>query len=378
MFIVGALAPAQGATLIEGVSFAARSDGGGYVMRIETTGVVNAFQTPQRIDPAQISFVLYNVGLGEDIRRAPPAGPVIDYELVAEKGHVRIRLALDPNARVSVEAYRDRASTDILVNLSYASPVRLVSNIEPAPPVDRASRWVLDTIVIDAGHGGHDTGTSHHGVDEKDLVLDVTMRVGALLDKFMPAVDIVYTRTDDTFISLHERGHIANKAGAKLFVSIHANAAYNSSAHGTETYFLGLHKSESARRVMERENQVVQLEDNPGHYDEFDQQELILQTLAQSSYLRKSQQLAGIVQKAFTEEVGRHNRGVKQAGFLVLWAASMPAILVELGFVSNSQEARYLSSESGKSEMASAIFRAIRDFKIQYDNDLNSDTARRN
>ena len=368
-----------GSTLVEGVSFSSRSDGGGFVIRIETTGLVNAFRSPRPYREHGVELILYNVELSERLDRAAPKGPVQEYSIVSDDGHVYIRLMLKPSARVDVEAYRDRTSTDLLVNLSYAgTPMQLASTSpgtsgsgsQSAP--SGFSRWKLDTIILDAGHGGHDTGTNHHGIEEEDVVLDVTMRVGALIQKFMPDVKVVYTRTSDRFVTLRDRGHIANQAGGKLFISIHANAARNSSARGSETYFLGMHRSESAERVMERENEVVRLEENQEHYEQYDQQALILRTMAQSTYMKKSQELAGLIQHQFNEEAGRPDRGVKQAGFLVLWAASMPAVLVELGFVSNPAEGRYLASESGKSEMSAAIFRAVRDFKEQYDNDLAS------
>ncbi|MFO7315201.1 N-acetylmuramoyl-L-alanine amidase, partial [Rhodothermus marinus] len=140
--------------------------------------------------------------------------------------------------------------------------------------------------------------------------------------------------------------------------------------------FLGLHKTEAARRVMERENSVVRLEDDPSQYEHFTEQELILMTLAQSAYLRKSEKLAMLVQEQFAERVGRVNRGVKQAGFYVLWSASMPAILVELGFLTNPQEAAFLKSKEGQAYMASAIFRAVRTFKEHYERELAFPAAR--
>jgi N-acetylmuramoyl-L-alanine amidase len=172
-------------------------------------------------------------------------------------------------------------------------------------------------------------------------------------------------------VTLKNRGRIANQAGGKLFISIHANAARNRTATGTETYFLGLHKTAAARQVMERENEVVKLESNPEAYEGLDEQALIVQTLTQSAYMRKSEELASFIQDQFTNRVGRKNRGVKQAGFYVLWNASMPSILVELGFVTNPTEAAFLNSEAGQEYLASAIFRAVRDYKIQYEKGLN-------
>jgi N-acetylmuramoyl-L-alanine amidase len=236
---------------------------------------------------------------------------------------------------------------------------------------DARARWRLDTVVIDAGHGGHDAGAiGPGGLREKDVVLQVALRVGRYLEALL-GVNVVYTRQDDRFITLRDRGRIANAAAGKLFISIHANAAYNRSAQGTETYFLGMHKTEAAERVMERENSVIQYEKDPTAYDGLDQRALIEQALAQSAYMRSSEELAGLVQEQFTGQIGRIDRGVKQAGFYVLWGASMPAVLVELGFITNAQEAAFLQSENGQIYLASAIFRAVRSFKTQYEKGLD-------
>ena len=196
------------------------------------------------------------------------------------------------------------------------------------------------------------------------------MKLGDYLESNLN-VNVVYTRETDEFVELRNRGRIANEAGGKLFVSIHANSAPNRSAYGTETFFLGPYRTEAARRVMETENRVVLLESDPEHYDRLDEDALIRQTLAYSSYLRKSEELADLIERQFEERVGRNSRGVKQAPFYVLWSASMPSILVELGFLTNRDEARFLASDDGQTYLASAIFRAIRDFKEQYERGLN-------
>ena len=220
--------------------------------------------------------------------------------------------------------------------------------------------------MLDAGHGGHDGGASANGIREKDITLAVAKKVGHYVEDRL-GIRVVYTREDDRFIELHERGRIANESCGKLFVSIHANAAGSSSAHGSETFFLGLHKSESAADVMERENSVVALESDPGLYAGFDDAEIIVQTLATTAYQRESERLASLIQDQFEHRAERPSRGVKQAGFLVLWRASMPAVLIELGFVTNPSEARFLRSEYGQDLLASAIFRSIRDYKEQYE-----------
>ena len=182
-------------------------------------------------------------------------------------------------------------------------------------------------------------------------------------------VRVVYTRTDDHFETLRDRGRIANRAGGKLFVSIHANAAGAASASGTETYFLAPHLWTSAQEVMDRENAVIQMETAPDLYAEFTDQGNILQAMAMSAYQEESQALARLVEGQFLGQQ-RRSRGVKQAGFLVLWAASMPAILVETGFVSNPAEARLLSSPAGQEQTARAVFQAIAAYKGRYERGL--------
>ena len=180
---------------------------------------------------------------------------------------------------------------------------------------------------------------------------------------------VVYTRADDRFITLDGRGEIANESCGKLFVSIHANSG-GSSAHGTETYFLAPHRSESARQVMERENDVVRMESNPSLYATYEGEGGIMSTLAMGAYQEESQGLAGLVEREIGRGLNRTSRGVKQAGFWVLWRASMPAILVETGFVTNPEEARYLNSAEGQDAIAGGVFRAIQTYKERYERGL--------
>lgn len=234
-----------------------------------------------------------------------------------------------------------------------------------------AERWKLDTIVLDAGHGGWDEGAvSSTGLKEKDLALFMVRKLGALLEQEL-GVSVIFTRTGDDFVPLARRGKIANQSGGKLFVSIHANKSRTRSARGTETYFLGTHRSDSARVVMERENEVVEMENSADQYQIMDSGALARKRLTQSTNLQHSEALASMIQTSFTDYAGRENRGVKQAGFYVLFGASMPAVLVELGFLSNPEEARYLSTNSGQTQMVRAIFQAIARFKRDYEKALN-------
>ena len=361
---------------VQSVSFAERADRQGYVVRVHTTGPIGAYGEP-RVEEGTIAWKLYNTDAAQAFQAASAPGPVADYRVEAQGEHLVLLFNLAAGTQVNVEAYRDRASDDLLMSVTYErrAPVRVVSageqpaaaqgSVGTGGPGNAGTRWEFDTVVIDAGHGGHDPGAQSYGLDEKDVVLGIAKKLGQYIDERLPGVEIVYTRKTDRFVTLRDRGHIANRAGAKLFISIHANAARNHAAHGTETYFLGTHKTETARKVMERENSVIKLEDNPDQYE--DLTDGVIETLAQSAYMRQSERLASLVQAQFAERVERKNRGVKQAGFLVLWAASMPAILVETGFVTNRAEARFLGSDRGQDLIASGIFRAVRTFKKQYD-----------
>lgn len=373
------------------VSFSPRSDQNGYVIRIHTTDHVGAYQEPEWLEPQRLQFVLFYTELAPDLQQDPPQGPIRAYTIEPRGGHLVFQFELDRRVAAEAAAYRDRHSTDVLIGLTIVQPTPFAAEAEALPqptrsdlppaqtvalnyeaskPLKVADRWHLDTVVIDPGHGGKDPGAVANGVREKDITLAVALKLGEYLKRLL-GVRVVYTRKDDRFVGLRERGRIANEAGGKLFISLHCNAMPGSSwVHGAETYFLGLHKTEAARRVMERENSVVRLEEDPAQYEHFTEQELILMTLAQSAYLRKSEKLAMLVQEQFAERVGRVNRGVKQAGFYVLWSASMPAILVELGFLTNPREAAFLKSEAGQTYMASAIFRAVRTFKEHYEREL--------
>lgn len=229
----------------------------------------------------------------------------------------------------------------------------------------------LTKVVIDAGHGGKDPGAvSANGYYEKTVALNVSLMLGEYIEENFPEVEVIYTRDTDVFIELYERANIANRNEADLFISIHANAAKNTAAYGSETFVLGLHKSAANMEVAKRENSVIEMEDNTEDHYEVDlntPEGHIMLSLIQDAYLDQSISLANMVQYQFTERVKRKDRGVKQAGFAVLYKTTMPSILVELGFLSNPDEEEFLKSDLGQDYMASAIYRAFRDYKDDID-----------
>ncbi len=226
----------------------------------------------------------------------------------------------------------------------------------------------IKTVVIDPGHGGKDPGAI--GVTktkEKDVVLTVGLLLGKKIKKAFPDIKIIYTRSTDEFIGLAERASKANKAGADLFISLHCNAAGNKQAYGLETWVLGLHKSAASLEVAKKENNAILMED--GHeqtYEDFnpnDPDAYIALAMRQNAFLGLSLNFADLIQKNCIGDLGRKDRGVKQAGFVVLYRATMPSVLVELGFLSNATEEKFLKSKDGQEKLASELFDAFKQYK---------------
>lgn len=232
------------------------------------------------------------------------------------------------------------------------------------------------TVVLDAGHGGRDPGKKISGVQEKDIALKVVKKLGVLLEKHKD-IKVIYTRTTDKFLPLDERAAIANKAKADLFVSIHCNAAANKNAKGNETWVLGLHRTDDNLEVVQRENAVILLEDNYQEryagFDPNDPSSFAASLLSQEDFLDNSIEMASHVQTRLEKELKRKNRGVKQAGFAVLRLSYMPSVLIETGFVTNTEERKFLNSNWGQNKMAVSIFNAIKDY--QKNRDINNFTV---
>ena len=225
----------------------------------------------------------------------------------------------------------------------------------------------VKVVCIDAGHGGKDGGCLGASSKEKDVALSIALKLGEHIQENFPDVKVVYTRKTDVFIELYERAKIANKAKADLFICIHANAADSKTAAGTETFVMGLHKSESNLKVAKRENSSILLEeDYKTKYSDFDPnspESYIVLTMRQNAFIDQSLNLAAKIQVQFTDRVGRKNRGVKQAGFLVLHQTNMPSVLIETGFLTNKEEEKFLTSNIGQDYMASAVYRAFKSYK---------------
>ncbi|MFB6097813.1 MAG: N-acetylmuramoyl-L-alanine amidase, partial [Salinibacter sp.] len=317
LFLLLAGGSVQADVRVTGVSFAARADGQGYVMRLRTTGRPEAYML-QSIDEHTLKWVVYNASLDEGYEGEGAKGPVKRYTTTQRNGHLVLRVALKPQFSVSATAYRDGASDDLLLNLAYDGAVPTTGasfsssdsasepTSESAPKAGQPAasgglasiasmtrqRSKLDTIVIDPGHGGKDPGAVANGLMEKNIVLDVALKLGDYIENRL-GIEVAYTRTKDRFIPLEERGHFANRVGGDLFISLHVNAYRSSAVNGTETYFLGRSKTDAARRVMRQENSVVQeYEKNPERYEEYDAEAFVKGELFLSASMQFSEELA--------------------------------------------------------------------------------------
>lgn len=246
----------------------------------------------------------------------------------------------------------------VLLSLSFTNPI---------PSVNEGK---LKTIIIDAGHGGKDPGASGTKAREKDVTLAIALKLEEVLKEKMPDLNVILTRSEDEFIELHNRAKHAYGNEADFFISIHCNSNNNTKAHGTETYVMGLHKEDANLNMIMNENKAILLEENhEEEYDGFDPTSAasyILFSLVQNAFIKQSSSLAKKIEAEFVDD-GRHSRGVKQAGFLVLWKAGTPSILIETGFISNKEEEEFLNSETGQQHIANSIYAAVESYSLELD-----------
>lgn len=229
------------------------------------------------------------------------------------------------------------------------------------------ANYAIKKIVIDAGHGGHDPGCHGKYSKEKHVALSIALKLGKLIEDNHPEIQVIYTRKTDKFIELSERAAIANRNNADLFISIHCNAIAKSSHRGTETWIMGTHRASDNLDVAKRENAAILLEDNYiNKYDGFNPnspESNIIFSLYQNAYMDQSANFANKVEKQFINFQNRESHGVKQAGFVVLWRAAMPAALIETGFLTNGQDESIMGNARGQQKIAESIYRAFRGYK---------------
>jgi len=297
---------------------------------------------------AMVDTTSINNGLARGVIRR------IESDQIGETAQVAFKLG---SKVISHEWYQSLDPNEIVITLR--TPLgKIEERIENVKEKQR-----LDTVVLDAGHGGKDPGSrGKYGTKEKDVVLDITKRIGRLLEK-NTRIKVIYTRDEDVFVPLIKRTKIANDADGKMFVSIHANSNNNRKVQGYETYLYSLAKSDDAIEVASRENSVIQFEEKAGQYKDLSGEKLILATMAQSMFLKESEDLAAIIQMELDKKLTTPNRGVKQAGFYVLYGASMPNVLVEIGFISNPAEEKKLKQGKYRQMIANAVYEGIKHFK---------------
>jgi len=267
-----------------------------------------------------------------------------------------VQLAFQLRSKIEgFEYYQSNEQNEIVVTL------RTPLSKSAARIKEVKNRWKLDTIVLDAGHGGKDGGTvGKYGVKEKNITLDIAKKIGNLIIK-NTHIKVIYTREEDVFIPLWKRTKIANENNGKLFISIHANASPNRNIKGFETYLLRPGKTNDAIEVASRENSVIKLEDQQKNI--YTGENLIIASMAQSTFMKESEEFAGRIQTELSTRINSKNRGVKQAGFYVLIGASMPNVLIEVGFLSNPIEEKKLKKNTYRQQIAEAIYGAILQFK---------------
>lgn len=292
-----------------------------------------------------------------------------------EGGGLQLTISLDNRGYVikSVEITRDEKNSRYVLYVRYEANVEEIHRREKQRQIEKVisrdiEKWKLNTIVLDAGHGGKDPGAiGVSGTKEKDVVINIVHDIGNFIRQKLPDVKVIYTRDDDTFIPLHERGRIANRNNGKLFVSVHCNSSPNSSAHGSEVYILGPHKTKASLDVAMMENAAIRQEaDYKEQYKGFSEEYLIMSSMAQSAFIKQSSSLAQDILRP-DERRMTSSRGVRQAGFMVLWTPSMPSALVEVGYLSNPREEELLRNREEQTRLAWAIFQGIQSYRRNYE-----------
>jgi len=309
------------------------------------------------------------------LNRIQPVGLIKQIVALQSPTSVQLTFKLTGNV-ANTEIQRDERSNDLLISIRTPTSrekellEKRQEEVQAGLETQR-KRWKLDVIVLDPGHGGKDFGTTGvTGVREKDITLKVALKLGKLIERTLKGVKVVYTRKDDRFVELHRRGQIANEADGKLFISIHGNSMHRkpNPRRGFEVYLLRPGRTEEAIAIAERENSVIELEEGyEARYRELTEENFILVTMAQSAYVKASELFAGIAQQEMDKTLGVPNGGVRQAGFYVLVGASMPNVLVETAYLSNREDERFVRSESGQQKIAMALFRAIKQYKQEYE-----------
>jgi N-acetylmuramoyl-L-alanine amidase len=350
--------------------------GDSVTIRIRATGLIPSYQRPE---VQRRSVVVRVPGATFALDCEVPLTLTCSNQVIRDVAVLRLGLPWD----VAGATVRRDGPRDLVVSIRRVAVVEAATSdsataAEAATPKERPvpsavepgrKHWDLDVIVIDPGHGGVDGGAEGvNGALEKTIVLSIGKRLRDLIRKHLPGTTVVMTRDDDRFIELYRRGQIANEAGGKLFISIHCNSMPTKPhpARGSETYILRPGRNADAARVAARENASISYERSQDRYKGLDNDQLIVATMAQRSFVRLSESFAQAMQDEVASATPLANRGVSQAGFFVLVGASMPNVLFETAFLSNPADAAYISSDAGQAAVAQGMLRAIQRYARTY------------
>jgi N-acetylmuramoyl-L-alanine amidase len=364
----------------------------GYLIRIHSTVKINDADRFVR-DGNWLYITLPNVKADTAALNSTALNPVIE-QMLAVQSPTSAQISFKLRKKISTtEIVQDETTNDLLVSIQTATPPskkelaaerkrqeqeakqeqKQQDNLQTQLDTQR-KKWKLDVIVLDAGHGGNDPGTlGTIGTREKDITLGIVLKLGKLIAERLPDVKVVYTRKTDRFIELYRRGQIANENQGKLFISIHCNSLERkpSPTNGFEIYLLRPGKTEDAIKIAQKENAVVRLEkDYQDRYQDITEENFIILTMAQSAYVRQSEQFASFLEGEMDKKLSSASHGVKQAGFYVLVGASMPNVLIETGYLSNRKDEMFLRSPSGQQVVAESILDALRLYKTEYEKSL--------
>jgi N-acetylmuramoyl-L-alanine amidase len=349
------------------VDFEAETKGNGILIRLHTGKTFSASDIATSISQGWLHITLYG-GTLDTIKLASEGIPGIFRKLLSFQSEHSAQMSFQFERKIL-----DRKVTvgEGTVSVSVWTSDKL-HDISNALPEKAKARWLIDTIVIDPGHGGRDPGAiGPTGAKEKDINLAIAFRLKSLLERRLPQAKVLMTRTSDVLVGLKDRWHFANVNGGKLFISIHTNANDDRRVRGFSTYFLGVGgKTREAIEVAQKENSVVKYEDKPEAYEEYQDFDYILNAIALSSYLKESQDLATMVNESMWRFTKVPDQGVHQQFFQVLIGASMPRVLVETAFLSNANEERLLKTRSFQQNIAEALCQSIEKFKTRYEKEI--------
>lgn len=362
--ILASFSPQKEAQIVTVVRATVGSDS--TTIRIRAARTITSFQKPERTsDGFVLRLPATTIEQGAMDSSASAAPLKCTAERIRDILVLRFRCASTDTMIIRRDGQRDLVCT-----------IRPLSNTkaETETPAKDQGKWSLDVIVIDAGHGGQDAGAEGvNGVYEKTVTLSIARKLRDRLREILPKTKVVMTRESDVFIELYKRTQIANESGGKLFVSIHCNSMPTKPhpAHGCETYILRPGRNNDAARVASLENASVKFERSTQRYSGMTEDQIIIATMAQRSFVRLSESFASAIQREVKKETPLADRGMSQAGFFVLVGASMPNVLVETGFLSNTSDAEYLASSKGQSALALSLANAIRTYSASYERSLH-------